>query len=74
MGAEDFAYFVQTEHEVPGLYFVVGSTSQADLNAEQEGGAPVPSNHSPFFKIEPRPAVTTGVHAMTLAVLDLLAN
>ncbi len=74
MGAEDFAYFVQTKHKVPGLYFVVGGTSQADLKAEQAGGKPVPSHHSPFFKIEPRPSITTGVHAMTLAVLDLLAK
>jgi amidohydrolase len=72
MGAEDFAYFVQTEHEVPGCYFSVGGTSQADLDAEATGGPPVPSHHSPVFRIEPQPSVTTGVHAMTAAVLELL--
>jgi len=72
MGAEDFAYFVQTEHEVPGAYFTVGGTSEADLEAERAGGRPVPSHHSPFFRIEPRPAVTAGVEAMTRAVLELL--
>ncbi len=74
MGAEDFAYFVQTEHQVPGAYFVVGGTPLAVIEAEDSGDAPVPSHHSPFFKIEPKPAVTTGVQAMTLAVLDLLAK
>lgn len=74
MGAEDFAYFVQTEHNVPGAYFTVGGTAQADLDAEKDGGKPVPSHHSPFFKIEPRPAVTSGVQAMTAAVIELLSQ
>lgn len=74
MGAEDFAYFVSTDHDVPGTYFTVGGTAQADLDAAAAGGPPVPSHHSPFFRIEPEPSVTSGVHAMTLAVLDLLAR
>jgi len=72
MGAEDFAFFVMTEDEVPGAYFSVGGTSQADLDAAEEGGPAVPSHHSPFFKIEPEPSVTMGVEAMTVAVLELL--
>jgi len=52
----------------------VGGTSQADLDAEKAGGPPVPSHHSPIFRIEPEPSVTTGVQAMTVAVLDLLAK
>lgn len=74
MGAEDFAYFVQTEHKVPGAYFQVGGTDPADLEAEANGGPPVAGHHSPFFKIEPEPAVTSGVHAMTVAVLELLGR
>ncbi len=72
MGAEDFAYFVRTGHGVPGTYFTVGGTSPADLEVEAAGGPPVPSHHSPFFRIEPEPAIRAGVEAMTLAVLDLL--
>jgi amidohydrolase len=74
MGAEDFAYFVQTEHRVPGTYFSVGGTPQAVLDAAQDGGPPVPSHHSPRFRIEPEPAVTSGVEAMTVAVLELLSS
>ena len=74
MGAEDFAYFVQTEHRVPGAYFVVGGTPQAELDAEKTGGPPVPSHHSPFFRVEPEPSITTGVQATTVAVLELLAK
>ncbi|MEE8524803.1 MAG: amidohydrolase, partial [Thermoanaerobaculia bacterium] len=74
MGAEDFAYFVQTEHQVPGAYFVIGGTPQADIDAEKAGGPALPSHHSPFFKIEPEPSVTMGIHAMTVAVLELLGD
>jgi len=74
MGAEDFAYFVQTDDKVPGVYFRVGGTAQADLDAEAAGGPAVPSHHSPFFKIEPEPSVTTGVEAMSVAVLELLGK
>lgn len=72
MGAEDFAYFIQKDLGVPGAYFVVGGTPQAEIDAGKKGGKPVPAHHSPFFKIEPRPSVTLGTTAMTVAVLDLL--
>jgi hippurate hydrolase len=74
MGAEDFAYFVMTEDEVPGAYFSVGGTPQAELDADKAGGPAVPSHHSPFFKIDPEPSVTMGVEAMTVAVLELLGT
>jgi len=74
MGAEDFAFFVETEDDVPGGYFMVGGTPQSDLDAEEAGGPPVPSHHSPFFLIDPEPSVTMGVRAMTVAVLELLGT
>lgn len=74
MGAEDFAYFVQTEDRVPGAYFSVGGTPQDALDAEAEGGPPVPSHHSPLFRIAPEPSIETGVRAMTVAVLELLGD
>ncbi|WP_339828153.1 amidohydrolase [uncultured Parasphingorhabdus sp.] len=72
MGAEDFAYFVAPNTDVPGVYFSVGGTPQADFDREKAGGAPVPSHHSPFFKIAPRESVTLGTEAMTAAALDYL--
>jgi hippurate hydrolase len=72
MGAEDFAYFVEQKHGVKGYYFNVGGTPQAAFDAEKNGGPPVPSHHSPLFKITPEPSVRLGTEAMTLAVLDLL--
>jgi len=74
MGAEDFAFFVMTDEKVPGAYFSVGGTSQSDIDAEAAGGPPVPSHHSPFFKVEAEPSVTMGTRAMTVAVLELLGR
>lgn len=73
MGAEDFAYFVEPNTDVPGVYFAVGGTPQADFDREEAGGAQVPSHHSPFFKVAPRESVILGTEAMTAAALELLA-
>jgi amidohydrolase len=72
MGAEDFAYFVEPKHGVKGYYFAVGGTPQPAFDAAKAGGPPVPSHHSPLFKIEPEPSIRVGAEAMTLAVLDLM--
>jgi hippurate hydrolase len=72
MGAEDFTYFVQPEHGVRGFYFQVGGTPQAAFDSARAGGPPVPSHHSPLFKIDPEPSIRLGTEAMTVAVLDLL--
>lgn len=74
MGAEDFADFVEAKHGVKGYYFAVGGTPQAAFDAAKAGGPPVPSHHSPLFKIDPEPSVRLGTEAMTVAVLDLLGT
>ncbi len=73
MGAEDFAYFVQPDTGVRGAYFSVGGTPQSAFDAAAAGGPPIPSHHSPFFRVEPEPSVRLGTEAMIVAVLDLLA-
>ncbi|MDK2767278.1 MAG: amidohydrolase [Sphingomonas sp.] len=72
MGAEDFAYFIEQKLGVPGAYFVVGGTPQAELDAAKRGEKTLPAHHSPFFKVDAKPSVTLGTTAMTVAVLDLL--
>jgi metal-dependent amidase/aminoacylase/carboxypeptidase family protein len=62
MGAEDFAYFVTPESGVKGVYFVVGATPEKEL-------AKAPSYHSPFFRIEPEPAIKTATEAMVVAAM-----
>ena len=71
MGAEDFPFFTLDPY-IPSTYFAVGGTPQADFDREQAGGAPVPSHHSPLFKITPEPAVTLGVEATVRALMELL--
>ena len=72
MGAEDFAYLIQPDTGVKGYYFAVGGTPQAVIDAAARGGPPVPSHHSPLFKIAPEPAIVTGTIAMTAALLPLM--
>lgn len=71
MSAEDFAYFVAEEYGVPGYYFSVGGTLPEVFEAAANGGPPVPSHHSPLFRIAPRESVTLGTRAMIAAVLEL---
>ena len=71
MGAEDFAFFVTEELDVPGYYFGVGGTPPEAFEAAENGGPAVPSHHSPLFKVAPRESVTLGTRAMIAAVLDL---
>lgn len=67
MGAEDFAYFVQPELGVKGVYFSVGGTPEDELGSQ-------PSHHSPFFKIEPEPSIKSGVEATVIAAMTLFGK
>jgi hippurate hydrolase len=67
MGAEDFAFYGAPEHGVKAVFMFVGGTPQDQL-------ATAASHHSPLFKIAPEPAVKTGIEAMTLSALELLAR
>ncbi len=67
MGAEDFAYFVQPELGVKGVYFAVGGTPEDELGSQ-------PSHHSPFFKIEPEPSVKSGIEATVISAMTLFGN
>ncbi|MDG0968344.1 MAG: amidohydrolase [Porticoccaceae bacterium] len=72
MGAEDFPFFT-TDPEITSVYFSVGGTDADYIAAARNGTGPaVPSHHSPIFKIEPKPAVTAGIEATVLALMDLL--
>jgi amidohydrolase len=73
MGAEDFPVFTVNPY-IPSLYFAVGGTPPEDFAREKAGGEPVPSHHSPLFKIEPERSVSLGVEASVTALLDLLAK
>jgi len=65
MGAEDFAFFVQPELGVKGVYFSVGGTNREDIDI-------APSHHSPLFWIEPEPSIKSGVEAMVVGAMALM--
>lgn len=71
MGAEDFPFFV-TQDKIPSLYWVVGGTSKADIDAAKAGGPPVPAHHSPFFKIDPDNSVPLAVESTVSALMALM--
>jgi hippurate hydrolase len=73
MGAEDFPFFV-TDPYIPSTYFAVGGTPQAAFDAAAAGGPPVPSHHSPLFKVAPEPSITLGVEATVTGLLELLGS
>ena len=73
MGAEDFPFFT-VEPNISSVYWAIGGTSQEDFDTEDAGGAPVPSHHSPLFKISPEPAVTAGVESTVVALMELMSE
>lgn len=73
MGAEDFPFF-STSPDIPSVYWAVGGTPKEDFEWAEAGGPPVPSHHSPLFKITPEPSVTRGVESTVLALLELMGG
>jgi hippurate hydrolase len=73
MGAEDFPFFT-VDPDIRSVYWQVGGTPQADFDRQAAGGEPVPSHHSPLFKIAPGPSVTTGVESTVVALLTLMGS
>jgi len=71
MGAEDFPFFT-ADPDIRSVYWSIGGTPREAFAAEAAGGPPVPSHHSPLFKISPEPAVTAGVESTVVALLNLM--
>ncbi len=73
MGAEDFPFFT-TDPAISSVYWAVGGTPAEDFEREAAGGPPVPSHHSPLFKIKPEISVRTGVESTVTALMELLGR
>lgn len=69
MGAEDFPDLVNIHPPIPSVYFEVGGTPPEQLASNSWA-----DHHSPLFKIDPEASIKSGVEAMTLAALELLAK
>jgi len=73
MGGEDFSRFMVAPTK-SAIYWSVGGTPGEDLARAAAGGAPVPSHHSPLFKISPEPSIRTGVESTVVALLTLMGD
>ena len=70
--SEDYSEFVMAG--VPSFYFGLGGIDQKTIADAAAKGMSVPGNHSPEFAPVPEPAIRTGVQAMSLVLLDVLAK
>ena len=73
MGAEDFPFFT-VDPDITAVYWQVGGTPQEDFDRAAAGGEPVPSHHSPLFKVAPEPSVTAGIESTVIALQSLMAE
>ena len=73
MVAEDFPFFT-IDPDIATVYWNVGGTPQADFDRAAAGGAPIPSHHSPLFKVSPEPSVRAAVESTVVALLELLGD
>jgi amidohydrolase len=72
MGGEDFGRYGQVEPKIPSMIFWLGAVDRKKYAASHDGGAQLPSLHSPFFAPEYGPTLKTGVAAMSAAAVELL--
>jgi amidohydrolase len=70
MGAEDFSLY--SEGNVPICMFWLGTLSPERIAAATSNGGAPPALHSSKYYPEPGPSISTGIRAMTAAVVKLL--
>jgi len=66
MGAEDFAMYGRTEHDVPTAMFWLGTVTRAKIESGD-----LPGLHSPFYYPESEPTIRTAVSVTTNMMMDL---
>lgn len=71
MGSEDVGLFT-LDGKIPGMMYWLGASEPAKLAESRKTGVPLPGPHSPLFAPDYKPAITTGVTAMTAMAMNLL--
>ncbi len=74
MGGEDFSRYGRQDPPIPSLMFRLGAIKQDLYDASTRRGVVLPSLHTPYFAPDPQPTITTGVHAMTTAAMEILGK
>lgn len=69
--SDDFSHFGSCEPKIPLCYFLLGSAGKESMHGRKAQDT-FPGLHNPEFSPEPEPTITTGVKAMTAAVLEAL--
>ncbi|HEX7552373.1 MAG TPA: amidohydrolase [Geothrix sp.] len=72
MGAEDFGEFGKAAG-IPSVMLSLGAVEPGRFRAAQASGEVLPSPHSPLFAPDRERSIRTGVEALVLAALDVLA-
>jgi len=72
MVSEDFSAYV--EAGVPSFYFRLGVADPAKFKEAEASGAPLPSNHSPFFLPDAEPSLKTAIVAEVAVLRDLMGK
>ncbi len=68
--SEDFSVFV--EQGVPGFYFTLGAANPEKYAQAKASGEILPSNHSPLYAPDAKPALETGIEAEVAVLRNLL--
>lgn len=68
MGGEDFSRYGMTEDKIPICMFWLGTIPPPRVAEAEDGGPPLPSLHSPFYKPDADGSLQYGVGALTAAV------
>ena len=71
MGGEDFGMFGRVEPIITTALFWLGAVNTKVYEKAQKEDLILPSLHSDLFLPDAKPAIATGVKAMTSAILDL---
>ncbi len=74
MAGEDFSRYTMTPDKIPVFLVWLGTVSPEKIEKANATGEILPSLHSPFYRPDPAPSITSGVKAMTLAVMSELAR
>lgn len=74
MGAEDFGLYGRTVEKIPICMFWLGTVEMEKFKNARGAGTPLPALHSSQFLPAVEPTLTTGITAMTAAVLELLGQ
>ncbi|MEG3159388.1 amidohydrolase [Sphingomonas sp. LB2R24] len=70
--SEDFSAYIDAG--VPSVFFSIGGYSPARLAEYAKRGEPVPTNHSPLFAPDEKPAIITNARTLALAAMTVLGR